>query len=179
MVPRLLKDKVIPVAIVSVLTFITLSTSVMAVNKILGSFGQGADQKEKSITEGVKNNSAGVSLPVTAIPTNVPQSNYAAPTQINRIISPTSIPTTNSSSCIVTVFGKQYDVTTLRSTHTGGDVFTCGTDMTAIYQGRHSTRVNLISPYLVITPGGSGVIGPQNGQTSSTQPRSETEYEDD
>lgn len=173
MMPRILKDKVIPVAIVSLLTFVTLSTSVMAVNKILGSFGQGADQKEKSITEGVKNNSAGVSLPVTAIPTSV------SPTQINRIISPTSIPTTNSSSCIVTVFGKQYDVTTLRITHSGGDVFTCGTDMTAIYQGRHGTRVNLIAPYFVTTNGGSGVTGPQNGQTSSTQPRSETEDEDD
>lgn len=179
MVPRLLKDKVITVAIVSVLTFITLSTSVMAVNKILGSFGQGADQKEKIITEGVKNNSAGVSLPVIAIPTNVSQSNYAAPTQINRIISPTSIPTSNSSSCIVTVFGKQYDVTTLRSTHSGGDVFTCGTDMTAIYQGRHGTGVNLIAPYLV-TVGGSGVvIGPQNGQsTPDTRPRHREEDDD-
>lgn len=177
--PRMLKDKIIPVAIVSVFTFITLSTSVMAVNKILGSFGQGAGQKEKSLMEGLKNNSAGVSLPVTVIPTNVTQSNYAAPTQINTIISPTSIPTTNLNSCIVTVFGKQYDVTMLRSTHSGGDVFICGTDMTAIYQGRHGTRVNLIAPYFVTTTGGSGVIGPQNGQTSTIQPRSEKEDEDD
>lgn len=198
MVPRMLKDKVITVVIVSLLTFITLSTSVMAANKILGSFGHGTDRKVQSFTEEVKNNSVltptstekvpSISLPVTVRPTNnITKKNVnIIPTSIP-ISNPTSNPVTNSNSCIVTIFGKQYDVTTLKSTHSGGDVFTCGTDMTAIYQGRHGTGVNLIAPYLVVTGGGgstgaqtsTGTNNPQNGQPSSNiRPRYREEDDD-
>jgi len=189
----MLKDKIISVAIVSLLTFITLSTSVMAVNKIFGGLGKGVDQKEQSFTEGVKNNSVltptsienvpSVSLPVTVKPTNniIKKSVNIIPTS-----NPTSNPIINSNSCIVTIFGKQYDVTTLRSTHSGGDVFTCGTDMTAIYQGRHGTGVNLIAPYLVTTGGSvttgaqisTGTNNPQNGQSPDTRQRHREEDDD-
>lgn len=53
---RTLGNKVFPVVIVGVPTFITLSTSVMAVNKILGSLGYGTDWEGRSLTESVRNN---------------------------------------------------------------------------------------------------------------------------
>lgn len=181
MIPRMAKDKVIPVAIVSLLTFITLSTASMAWNKILSSFGQGgvkrtdsinekvADQKGETVTEVPKNNGGQIPTDIQKTPTiNITQRSSVSPTQIK----PTNSPIINSNNCIVTIFGSQYDVTTLRSTHSGGDVFTCGTDMTAIYQNHHGSNVSLIAPYLVTTSGSSLIVSPtgissqQNGQTS-------------
>jgi len=40
--------------------------------------------------------------------------------------------------CIVTVDGVKYDVTQFRNQHSGGDIFQCGTDMSAIFHGQHS-----------------------------------------
>ncbi|MFA6017175.1 MAG: hypothetical protein WC744_03750 [Patescibacteria group bacterium] len=51
--------------------------------------------------------------------------------------------------CIVTIFGIQYDVTSLQTNHTGGNVFVCGMDMTAVYQSQHGTDVSRIAPYIV------------------------------
>ena len=51
--------------------------------------------------------------------------------------------------CVVTIFGKQYDVSPLQTTHSGGNVFVCGTDMTTTYQGMHGTDVTRILPYLI------------------------------
>lgn len=53
------------------------------------------------------------------------------------------------SNCIVTLFGKQYDVSPLRGDHPGGNIFTCGTDMTSVYQGEHGTSVSRMQPYLI------------------------------
>lgn len=53
--------------------------------------------------------------------------------------------------CIVTIFGQQYDVTSLQTNHTGGNIFVCGTDMTTTYQSMHGTDVSRMLPYL-ITP---------------------------
>ncbi len=39
--------------------------------------------------------------------------------------------------CVVTLFGKKYDVTDFRNTHEGGDVFECNTDMTVQFQFQH------------------------------------------
>ncbi len=58
-------------------------------------------------------------------------------------------PNINANRCIITVLGKQYDVTELRNTHTGGDVFNCGTDMTLIFQGQHGDNLKMIEKYLV------------------------------
>jgi hypothetical protein len=55
--------------------------------------------------------------------------------------------------CIVTLFGHQYDITTLQTTHSGGNVFTCGADMTATYTSRHGTDVTRMITYkIVVTP---------------------------
>jgi len=55
-------------------------------------------------------------------------------------------------SCIITVSGNKYDVTTLKNSHTGGDVFVCGTDQTALYQGQHGSSLDRIKPFLVSSP---------------------------
>ncbi len=54
--------------------------------------------------------------------------------------------------CIITLFGKQYDVTSLQNAHTGGSLFACGTDMTATYQAMHGTDVSRMVSYLVPDP---------------------------
>lgn len=51
--------------------------------------------------------------------------------------------------CIVTIFGQQYDVSPLQTSHSGGNIFTCGTDMTAVYQPMHGTDVSRIAAYLI------------------------------
>lgn len=184
MISRIPRDKVVVVVMVSVLTFITLSTSAMALNKILGSFGQEKDQIEQGFTPTSTEKAQGGSLSVTVKPTDNVTQSISAPTQINISISPTGSSIINSKGCIVAIFGKQYDVITLRSTHSGGDVFVCGTDMTAVYQDRHGTSVNLIAPYLVT---GGSALGAQNpaGATGSENkdsykgPYREIEDEDD
>ncbi len=55
---------------------------------------------------------------------------------------PTSVtPAPADNRCIVTIQGKRYDVTQLRTTHSGGDVFNCGTDMTTIFFGQHNQQL--------------------------------------
>lgn len=58
---------------------------------------------------------------------------------------------TPSTACVVTISGKQYDVTKLKRTHSGGNVFTCGTDMTNSYFSMHSQSMlnNQMSKYLI------------------------------
>ena len=64
-----------------------------------------------------------------------------------------NIPNANAAgTCIVTIFGKQYDVAPLQTSHSGGNVFTCGTDMSSVYQGMHGTNISKIASFLVTTP---------------------------
>lgn len=39
--------------------------------------------------------------------------------------------------CIVAIDGVKYDVTVFRKDHSGGDIFTCNTDMSAIFHSEH------------------------------------------
>jgi len=52
-------------------------------------------------------------------------------------------------SCIITIDGQKYDVESLRFTHTGGDIFQCGTDMSAAFHQKHGDRLQMIQRYLV------------------------------
>jgi hypothetical protein len=40
--------------------------------------------------------------------------------------------------CIITIDGDMYDITSLQSSHEGGDVFECGSDMTKIFYSAHN-----------------------------------------
>ena len=53
------------------------------------------------------------------------------------------------SSCVIRIFGQYYDVSVLGSTHSGGNVFVCGTNQDALYSSIHGTNVNRIVPYLL------------------------------
>lgn len=54
-----------------------------------------------------------------------------------------------ASKCIVTILGDKYDVTTLQTTHSGGNVFICGTDMTSQYEIEHGSNLRRIQPYKI------------------------------
>jgi cytoskeletal protein RodZ len=41
--------------------------------------------------------------------------------------------------CIISVDGVTYDVTQFRTIHGGGDIFTCGSDMSAVFWSQHNT----------------------------------------
>src|SRR3989339_617855 len=53
------------------------------------------------------------------------------------------------SSCVVTVSGSKYDVTPLQIGHPGGNIFVCGTDMTALFQSMHGSNLAKLAPYLI------------------------------
>ena len=56
---------------------------------------------------------------------------------------------TNTGKCIITIQGGHYDVTEFRTQHPGGDVFKCGTDMTAVFQGKHHGYLPMIAKFKV------------------------------
>lgn len=131
---------------------ITLATSWIAAMKVVQNHSQESKAQSKltsllsptpqakttikNSTNSNNKSSLSVLLPTVNTPTTA-----LLPTQ-------TPIPF-SAGSCIVTVFGNQYNVTNLRRTHSGGDIFKCGTDMTSVYQSRHSTNTAMIQPYLV------------------------------
>lgn len=43
--------------------------------------------------------------------------------------------------CIITIDGTKYDVTIFRNIHSGGDIFACGTDMSAVFHQQHNLNV--------------------------------------
>ncbi len=51
--------------------------------------------------------------------------------------------------CIITVSGSSYDVSSLKNTHTGGDMFNCGADMTEEFNDEHGGNLNKIEEYLI------------------------------
>lgn len=44
---------------------------------------------------------------------------------------------TADSRCVIVIDGGRYDVSAFRNQHSGGNVFSCGTDMSAIFHGEH------------------------------------------
>jgi cytochrome b involved in lipid metabolism len=61
----------------------------------------------------------------------------------------TSNSTVAPATCIITIDGKQYDVSQLRFTHPGGNIFVCGTDMSAAFHKHHDDNLQMIQKYLV------------------------------
>lgn len=55
------------------------------------------------------------------------------------------------SNCVITLFGQKFDVSSLQSSHSGGNVFVCGTDQTTLYQGQHGTNLSRMAPYAIPT----------------------------
>jgi len=121
---------------------------------------------KESFKPAVQNNKTN---PITKVKTQTPKptakpkptkdtlpSNNSNPTKqkTNKIPAPTPKPTpvptpqpTPDNRCIITVFGAKYNVTQLRNTHSGGDIFVCNSDMTATFVSQHGLNKGLIAPY--------------------------------
>lgn len=176
-ISQLLEKKIVPIVIISFLTILTLSTSVMGAAKVAGSFNEDKtqnsqvlglsteqknsedknfqDQKTEDADNVAKVNSTGnqANLPKTINAGSANGKIVNSPSQGSAVlgsqVNPSVKSNSNSNACIITIFGKQYDVTSLRSSHPGGDVFVCGTDQSATYQSAHGTSVARLAPYLV------------------------------
>ena len=65
-------------------------------------------------------------------------------------ITPSARQNEAATACIITINNQKYDVTQFKNLHSGGDVFNCGTDMTTVFNGKHSQReLNIMQQYLV------------------------------
>lgn len=168
-------SRILPSALAIVFVGMTLVTSGMAGMKLLNVEGkekndansqsipvptlaivEGHEQQTGASTaEGTQTVATRVKTTTTSGPTGV----RVFPTAVPVVASTTPASVSNLNACIVTLFGKQYDVSRLRSTHSGGDIFTCGTDMTSVYQGKHGTNVNRMQSYAVSTAGSTGSTG--------------------
>ncbi len=71
----------------------------------------------------------------TSTPTPVP-----TPTPIPSN-TPTPIPTIKPSGCIIQIDGVSYEITSLLKTHSGGNIFTCGSDMSSTFWDQHNSRI--------------------------------------
>lgn len=75
--------------------------------------------------------------PVTAKTVTTTQ-NQIQPTQpVTQPAPPAPVP----SGCIITLDGASYNVTNLQKTHSGGDIFNCGSDMSATFWGKHGQSI--------------------------------------
>jgi hypothetical protein len=61
----------------------------------------------------------------------------------------TPAPKPKVATCIITVNGSKYNVQALKSTHSGGNIFKCGTDMTAVFKSNHGVNYSLIAKYKI------------------------------
>ena len=141
--------------IIFLVVFLTLATSGVTVAKVSAKFTETKlPDKGISIKTGNPQNS----------PTATPGSSQPAKT-----VASTSVQSLTNGSCIITLFGKQYDVTVLQNSHTGGNLFNCGTDMTSIYQSKHGTDVSRMAAYLMTGPSPTGVptVSPTTTPTNS------------
>jgi len=128
------------------LILFTLSTTVLAVTKVLNELNE--PELDNNVTE---INPTITNLPTqlpTHIPTVLPTVLPTAKLIPTKKVVPTVVVSSNNQ-CIIVVAGQQYNVTTLQSTHSGGNIFQCGTDMTNVYQRQHGNGLSLIQRYLV------------------------------
>lgn len=91
--------------------------------------------------------------------------------------------TVTAAPCLITLFGQQFDVTSLQTSHTGGNLFVCGTDMTSTYLAQHGTDLSRMQPYLVTptptpTPTGTPTPTVSPSPTASPDPSASPETEE-
>ena len=179
---------IISVLGVAVLTGATVTTSALGLVKVGNSISatnlevprvqETSSSSESSVTSSSSSTSStGGSRPVgSAGKTGASQTPSAAQSGTSSSAAPQS---NTASGCIVTLFGKQYDVTSLQNSHSGGNVFVCGTDQTALYQSQHGSNVSRMQQYLVTSGGTTGSTTGNTGGSSvsggSTGSRFESE----
>jgi hypothetical protein len=134
--------KIFHVALVFIVSGITVYTSGSAVFRVLN----------KSEANAVNPTTSEMQEPTPSPRRELTPSTTPIPTAISipkAKITPQNVtPTSISNKCIVTLFESLYDVTSLKISHSGGDIFNCGSDMTSIYQGEHGSGLSRMSAYL-------------------------------
>ena len=142
-----------------------------------GSENTAAENEERKITL-FKDDSVILTTPTptksksaTPSPTVIPKATVTAAVAKSAVVD-----TTNR--CIITLFGKTYDISNLRSTHSGGDVFTCGADMTSKYQGKHGSSVSMMSRYAYDPNNPTAVSPASSGGNSNISDDEDEERED-
>ena len=74
----------------------------------------------------------------------------------------------NPSLCLVVINGSTYNLYPLKTTHSGGDLFNCNTDQTALYKSKHGTNYSRIQMYFYAS-GTTAALG-GGGNTGGTNP---------
>lgn len=83
----------------------------------------------------------------STVPTTTPVINIPTTAPVVKIPTTAPVPDTR---CIITVDNQKYDVTVYQNQHSGGNIFNCGTDMSAIFHQQHNQRyLNLMQPYRI------------------------------
>lgn len=76
--------------------------------------------------------------------------------------------------CIITISGVQYDVgpLTVPGAHAGGNIFVCGTDMTALFMSMptHAADIARMTPYLYVAPTVTPTTSPSPTVTPTVTP---------
>jgi len=154
----------------------TVLTTGVAISKVSSSFAT-SQIPSKGINIQAAENEAEPTGVVKKIVTRLVRTITLTPTPFPIAILPTKTPIVainTGNQCIITISGLQYDVTKLRTTHSGGDVFKCGTDMTSVYVGRHGTNMNRMQAYIINNnqTGGTASITPTSITPTSVTPTS-------
>lgn len=105
-----------------------------------------------AVTSAKKNPQSTPSPSASPNPTVSPQSTPAGKTLATPkpvTVTATSA-TNNANKCIITLSGALYDVTSLQNSHSGGNIFTCGTDMTAVYMSEHGGNLSRMARYKIV-----------------------------
>lgn len=143
---KYLSKNIVMAILVTVITGITVTTSATGTAKLIS----GMKSIQPSIPE-VKEIQKQIPTPTTE--NNNSKSKTAILASITSSVSTNDNNVKKNNTCIITLFGKQYDVYSLKSSHSGGDIFTCNSDMSSTYQRKHGTNVSRMQQFLVTSTG--------------------------
>ena len=128
-----IKPKLMPIS--------TAMTAQEAPNVVPALPASAAPSTTPKVTTQAKPAQAGVNKQAVAV---TAKTGVASPRPAVTTPTPTPAPqvaVAPAAGCIIQIDGVKYDVTRLRQTHSGGNVFTCGTDMSQIFWSRHNQRI--------------------------------------
>lgn len=183
LVIEILKQVIIAVAGISIVGA-TVATGTIGASNLVSRFTQ-KDHKiaqvqaddSNSKTEGEEENSTDESNSKSDAGSIIPKSSTSPISSVKKVVHTGTVITPkhstaqfaqNSTGCNITLSGQQYNVTSLQQSHSGGDIFNCGTDMTSAYQGKHGSNLSRMQRYLVSAVETGGTISGSSGSTGAS-----------